>query len=251
MGQKVHPIAFRLGVNKTWSSRWFSKKNYAQLLHRDITLRRAIKERLKDGGIAKIEIERGSGTVNVNIHTSKPGIIIGRQGAAIEDLRKELFNQFGDKIEVNVMEIGKPDLDAQLIAESVAEQIERRMPYRRASKQAVIRGMENGLIGIKIRVAGRLNGADIARNETFKDGNIPLHTLRADVNYGQATARTTYGAIGIKVWTYRGEIFNGEVDVGAQRADDQDWLAKTRKGKSGAKKEEVGRLEGELTKKAA
>ncbi len=249
MGQKVHPIAFRLGVNKTWSSRWFSKKGYAHMLHRDITLRRAIKERLKDGGIAKIDIERSANSVKVNIFTSKPGIIIGRQGAAIEDLRKELLNRFGDKIEVNVMEISKPDIEAQLIAESVAEQIERRMPYRRASKQAVIRGIENGLIGIKIRVAGRLNGADIARNETFKDGNIPLHTLRADVNYGCATAKTTYGAIGIKVWTYRGEIFDGAVDIEAKRADDKDWLAKSRKGKS-TTKEEVGRLEAELTKKA-
>jgi small subunit ribosomal protein S3 len=249
MGQKVHPKSFRLGVNKSWSSRWFSKKDYAHLLHRDITLRAAIKERLKDSGISQVEIERSRGSVKINIFTSKPGIIIGRQGAAIEDLRQELTHRFGETIEINIVEVRKPDIEAQLIAENIADQISRRLPYRRASKQALIRGMEGGLIGVKIRVAGRLNGSDIARDETFKEGNIPLHTLRSDVDFGTATARTTYGAIGIKVWTYKGAIFAG--DTTSKQAENQDWLAESRKGHKAKKDEGAGRLAAELTEKAA
>jgi len=205
VGQKVNPIAFRLGVNKSWVSRWFTgKKEYAAQLHRDITLRRALTARLKDSGLSHIEIERSTGSVVVSIHTSKPGIIIGRQGAAIEELRQELSNRFGEKIEVNVVEVSKPEANAQLIAESVASQLERRMPYRRAVKQSVQRAMESGVKGIKIRIAGRLNGSDIARNEIYKEGNIPLHTLRADVDYAAFRARTTYGIIGVKVWVNQG-----------------------------------------------
>ncbi|MCF7836698.1 30S ribosomal protein S3 [Candidatus Gracilibacteria bacterium] len=243
MGQKVNPKSFRLGGIKSWSSRWFSKKNYANLLHRDITLRKAIKERLKESGIGEIEIERSSGSVKVNVFSSKPGMVIGRQGIALEELKKDIEMQFGDKIEINIVEVAKPDSVAQLIAENVANQIERRMPFRRVAKQAVKKGMESGLRGIKVRVAGRLNGADISREETFKEGNIPLHTIRADVDYGEIPAKTTYGKIGVKVWTYRGEVFLRDATV-VQRKEDQSWLAESRKDKSVSK--ERGRLEEEI-----
>ena len=251
MGQKVNPISFRLGVNKTWSSRWFSgKRDYADILHRDITLRRALNARLKDSGVAKIEIERKTGEVIVNIYTSKPGIIIGRQGAAIEDLRNELSLRFGEKIEVNIVEVTKPDNEAQLIAESIASQIERRMPYRRAAKQSISRTMEGGTVkGIKIRIAGRLNGADIARNEIYKEGNVPLHTIRADIDFASIAAKTTYGAIGIKVWIYKGEIFMNDTNTADKKASNDNFLAASRKKKPA--EEEAGRLEKELTKKAA
>ncbi len=246
MGQKVHPRSFRIGVIKSWASRWFSKKNYADLLHRDITLRKAIKERLKESGVGEIEIERSAGSVKVNVHTSKPGMVIGRQGAALEELKSDIEQQFGDKIEINIIEVAKPDSAAVLIAESVAGQIERRMPFRRVAKQAIKKGMESGLQGIKIRVAGRLNGADISREETFKDGNIPLHTIRANVEYGEVPAKTTYGQIGVKVWTYRGEVFLKD-STAAQHEDNQNWLAESRKDRSTS--EEKGRLEEELEAK--
>ncbi|MCF7845799.1 MAG: 30S ribosomal protein S3 [Candidatus Peribacteraceae bacterium] len=248
MGQKVNPKSFRLGAIKSWSSRWFSKKNYVNLLHRDVTLRKAIKERLKESGVGEIEIERSSGSVKVNVHTSKPGMVIGRQGAALEELKSDIEQQFGDKIEINIVEVAKPDSVAQLIAESVANQIERRMPFRRAAKQAVKKGMDSGLKGIKVRVAGRLNGADISREETFKEGNIPLHTIRADVDYGEVPAKTTYGQIGVKVWVYRGEVFNNDT-AAAQREEDQSWLAESRKDRASSKQEK-GRLEEELEAEA-
>jgi small subunit ribosomal protein S3 len=243
VGHKVHPIAFRLGVNKTWLSRWFStKKDFASILHRDLTLRRALKERLKDGSVSKIEIERASGSVKVNIFTSKPGIIIGRQGASIEELRQELSLRFGEKIEVNVVEVANPDSDAQLIADNVAQQIEKRVAYRRAVRQSMGKVSEGrGVRGIKIRVGGRLNGAEIAREETFKEGNIPLHTLRSDIDYGFAFAKTTYGTIGVKVWTYKGEIFAKE----AKKEEDGSYLAESRK-KAATDDKEKGRLEEEL-----
>ncbi|MFA6458044.1 MAG: 30S ribosomal protein S3 [Patescibacteria group bacterium] len=247
MGQKVNPKSFRLGTIRSWSSRWFSKKNYVNLLHRDITLRKAIKERLKESGVGEIEIERSSGHVKVNVHSSKPGMVIGRAGAALEELKNDIAQQFGDKIEINIIEVAKPDTVAQLIAESVANQIERRMPFRRVAKQAVKKGMDGGLRGIKIRVAGRLNGADISREETFKEGNIPLHTIRADVDYGEIPASTTYGQIGVKVWTYRGEIFLKDATA-VQKEADQNWLAESRKDAS--KKEAKGRLEEELETEA-
>ena len=245
MGQKVNPKSFRIGGIKSWSSRWFSKKDYANLLHRDITLRKAIKERLKESGVGEIEIERSSGSVKVNVYTSKPGMVIGRQGAALEELKSDIEAQFGDKIEINIVEVQKPDSVAQLIAEGVANQIERRMPFRRAAKQAVKKGMETGLKGVKIRVAGRLNGADISREETFKDGNIPLHTIRADVEYGEIPAKTTYGQIGVKVWTYKGEVFLRDTGA-AQHEENQSWLAESRKDRSAPAKEEKGRLEEEI-----
>ena len=248
MGQKVNPKSFRLGTVSSWASRWFApRREYAAVLHRDITLRRAIEERLVDSGLSRIEIERTSNDVKVHIFTSKPGIIIGRQGASIEELRADLSHRFGERIEVNIVEIKKPDADAKLIAENIARQIERRMPYRRIAKMAVTRAMENGLQGVKVRVAGRLNGADISRAEFFKEGNIPLHTIRADVDYAMARANTTYGVIGIKVWTCRGEVF----DKGAALSNDNaSWLAESRKPKKEAA-EEKGRLEEELIQHAA
>jgi small subunit ribosomal protein S3 len=245
LGQKVHPKSFRIGIIKTWNSRWFTKKDYAHFLHRDITLRQAIKERLKKSGIGEIEIERNAGSMKVNIFTSKPGLIIGRQGVALEELRHDLSRQFDENIEINITEVSRPDTVAQLIAESIAEQLERRLPFRRVAKQAVAKARDAGIKGIKVRIAGRLNGADIAREESFKEGNIPLHTIRADVEFGTIMARTTYGSIGVKVWTYRGEVFTRNKQE--QKEVDKAWLAKT--GKKNLNKESAGRLEQELVGK--
>ncbi|MBU0577606.1 30S ribosomal protein S3 [Patescibacteria group bacterium] len=208
MGQKVNPKSLRIGIINTWDSRWFAgRKDYAKRFHADLALRRVINEKLKNAGVTKIEIERSAKKVVVNIHAAKPGLIIGRQGVAIEDLRDMLSRKFNENIEVNILEIPDPDLSAQLIGELVAVQIERRIAYRRAVKMALQKAIEAGAKGVKIHVAGRLNGVEIARREYYKDGNIPLHTLRADVDYAQVNANTTYGVIGIKVWVYKGMVF--------------------------------------------
>jgi small subunit ribosomal protein S3 len=208
MGQKVNPIGLRVGINRGWSSRWYANpKKYASLLHEDIQIRKFINEQVQEGGISLVEIERATDSTDVNIHTAKPGIVIGRQGAGIEKLRANLEKKFQKKFNLNIVEIRKPDLDAAVVAESVASQITRRVNYRRACKMAIRKAMEAGAKGIKIRVAGRLNGVDISREETYKDGNIPLHTFRADISYAHYHAWTTYGVIGIKVWVYTGEIF--------------------------------------------
>lgn len=208
MGQKVNPKSLRIGIIKTWDSRWFaSRKNYAKKFHADLALRKFINNKLQSAGVTKIEIERSAKKVVVNIHAAKPGLIIGRQGVAIEDLRDELNKKFNENFEVNIIEIQSPDLSAQLIGELVAVQIEKRIAYRRAVKMALQKAIEAGAIGVKILIAGRLNGVEIARREYFKEGNIPLHTLRADIDYAQVNANTTYGVIGIKVWVYKGLIF--------------------------------------------
>ena len=208
MGQKVSPATIRLNITHHWPAKWFARKRkYQDLLIRDIMLRKKIDELLPDSGISKIEIQRSNKNLIVIINTSKPGIIIGKQGDKLDNLKKTLSQKFGEHIEINISEIKKPDLDAKIIADSIARQIERRISYRRASKQAVQKGMDAGAIGMKIFVAGRLNGVDIARSEFFKEGNIPLHTFRADIDYAKATAATTYGAIGIKVWIYKGNIY--------------------------------------------
>ena len=208
MGQKVNPKSLRIGIIKTWDSKWFAnRKNYAKMFHADLALRKVIQDKLKNAGITKIEIERSAKKVVVNIHAAKPGLIIGRQGVAIEDLRDMLNRKFGENFEVNIIEIPNPDISAQLIGELVASQIVKRIAYRRAVKMAVQKAIEAGAIGVKIQVAGRLNGVEIARREYFKDGNIPLHTLRADIDYAQINSHTTYGVIGIKVWVYKGLIF--------------------------------------------
>ncbi|MFY9139665.1 MAG: 30S ribosomal protein S3 [Thermacetogeniaceae bacterium] len=206
MGQKVHPKGLRLGIIKDWDSRWYDRKNYRELLHEDILLRDYIKKRLYMAGVSLVEIERAANRLRISIHTAKPGIVIGRGGAEVEVLRKDLEKLSGKQVNVNIVEIKKPELDAQLVAESVASQLERRVGFRRAMKQAVSRTMRMGAQGIRIAVSGRLAGAEMARSEWYSEGKVPLHTLRADIDYGFAEANTQYGKIGVKVWIYRGEV---------------------------------------------
>ncbi len=205
MGQKVHPYGFRLGFNKTWRSRWYADRDYVKLLHEDIKLRQALKTRFSHAGVSRIDIERAANKLKIDIHTSRPGIIIGRKGTEVDKLRQELTRQTGREVFINILEIQKPELDAQLIAESVAMQLEKRIAFRRAMRKAVESALRFGARGIKVRVSGRLNGAEIARSEWYLHGQLPLQTLRADIDYGFAEAFTTYGCIGVKVWLYKGE----------------------------------------------
>lgn len=206
MGQKVHPKGLRIGVTYNWDSRWFSQKDFSQLLLEDQRIRDHIRGKLSAAGIARIEIERKPQEATVTVHAAKPGVVIGRGGTGIEALRKELQELTGKKIIVHAIEVKNPEIDAQLVAESVAQSIERRVSYRRAMKQAIQRAMRQGAKGIKIKASGRLQGAEIARRERLGEGTVPLHTLRADVDYGFAEARTTYGQIGVKVWIYKGDV---------------------------------------------
>ncbi|MGE5174366.1 MAG: 30S ribosomal protein S3 [Betaproteobacteria bacterium] len=206
MGQKVHPTGLRLGIIKTWDSRWFSQKNYASLLHEDIKIRKIVKERLMHAGVAKVEIERAGQKAKINIHTARPGIIIGKKGAEVDKLKKDLEAITGKQMYINIQEIRRPELDAQLVAENIALQLERRIAFRRAMKKAVTSALRLGAQGIKITCAGRLAGAEIARTEWYREGRVPLHTLRADINYGFFEAKTTMGQIGVKVWIYRGDV---------------------------------------------
>ncbi len=206
MGQKVHPIGFRLGVIKTWDSRWFSQKNYAALLHEDIKIRKIVKERLMHAGVSKIEIERAGQKAKINIHTARPGIIIGKKGAEVDKLKKDLETMTGKQMYINIQEIRRPELDAQLVAENIALQLERRIAFRRAMKKSVTSALRLGAQGIKIMCAGRLAGGEIARTEWYREGRVPLHTLRADIQYGFFEAKTTMGQIGVKVWIYKGDV---------------------------------------------
>ncbi len=207
MGQKVNPNGFRLNITHSWPSTWFARgAKYRELFLQDMRIKLAIEERLPDAGISSIDIDRNKRT-SVVIHTSKPGVIIGKQGASIEEMRKDLEKKFGGSFEVNIQEIRNPDADPMVIAETVQGQIQRRMPYRRAAKMAIEKAMQSGALGVKIKVSGRLNGAEIARNETFKEGNIPLQTLRANVVFAVRHAKTSYGTIGVKVWIYKGMVF--------------------------------------------
>jgi small subunit ribosomal protein S3 len=206
VGQKVHPIGFRLGVTKTWESNWFAKRGYAELLHEDIRIRKFIKDKLFHAGISRIEIERAAKRVKINIHTARPGIIIGRKGAEVDKLKAELEGMTQKQVFVNIIEIRRAELDAQLVAENVALQLERRIAFRRAMKKAVTSAMRLGAKGIRITCAGRLGGAEMARTEWYREGRVPLHTIRADIDYGAAVGNTTYGTIGIKVWIFKGEI---------------------------------------------
>src|SRR5215475_9817069 len=206
MGQKVHPKGFRLGILEGWESRWFAEKEYTSLLHDDIRTREFIKKRLSHAGIAKVEIERAANKAKINIYTARPGIVIGKKGAEIEKLKSELGRLTQKETFINIHEVRRPDLDAQLVAENVALQLERRVAFRRAMKEAVSRGMRMGAQGIKVHCSGRIGGAEIARSEWYREGRVPLHTLRADISYGLAEAKTTYGVIGVKVWVFRGEI---------------------------------------------
>src|SRR3954469_13672374 len=208
MGQKTHPYGFRLGVTKTWRSRWFSKQDYAQLLREDLELRVSLRERLKAAGISSIEVDRPGNKLRITIHTSRPGIIIGRKGAEIEKLKQDLAKKTKREVFIDIQEVHKPELDAQLVSESIALQLEKRVAFRRAMRKAVDSALRFGCKGIKVRVSGRLNGAEIARSEWYLQGQLPLHTLRADIDYGFAEAHTTYGVIGIKAWLYKGEILD-------------------------------------------
>ena len=205
MGQKVHPYGFRLGFNKTWRSRWYSDRDYAKLLHEDIALRADLKSRFQHAGVAKIETERAANKLKIDIYTSRPGIIIGRKGTEVDKLKQEVQKRTSREVFINIQEIQKPELDSQLIAESVAMQLEKRVAFRRAMRKAVESALRFGARGIKVRVSGRLNGAEIARSEWYLHGQLPLQTLRADIDYGFAEASTTYGQIGVKVWLYKGE----------------------------------------------
>ncbi len=206
MGQKVHPYGLRLGIIKDWRSRWYSEKDYAANLQEDLRIRSYVKQRLTHAGVSAVEIERKSNRVHVIIHTARPGIVIGKKGAEIENLKKDLKNFTVKDVAITIQEIRRPETDAQLTAENVAMQLERRVAFRRAMKKTVLSSMKLGAKGIKIHVAGRLGGAEMARSEWYREGRVPLHTLRADIEYGFAEARTTYGKIGVKVWIYKGEV---------------------------------------------
>ena len=206
MGQKINPNGFRVGVIRDWTAKWYADKNYAAYLNEDLRIRKYIEKRLADASVSTVEIERAANRVNVSIHTAKPGMVIGKGGSEVEALRKELNNLTNKRVHINVVEIKKPDLDAHLVGESVAEQLENRIAFRRAMRGAMQRTMRAGAKGIKIQVAGRLNGADMSRIESYSDGTVPLHTLRADIDYSWDEAHTTYGVLGIKTWIYRGEV---------------------------------------------
>ena len=206
MGQKVHPKGFRVGVLESWESRWFAEKDYASLLHDDLRIREFIKKRLYHAGISKIEIERAANKAKINIYTARPGIVIGKKGVEIEKLKTDLVQRTDREVYLNIHEIRRPDLDGQLVSENVALQLERRVAFRRAMKESVARAIRMGAQGVKVRCSGRLGGAEIARTEWYREGRVPLHTLRADISYGLAEARTTYGIIGVKAWIFRGEV---------------------------------------------
>ena len=207
MGQKVHPYGFRLGINRTWRSRWFARKDYGALLHEDLGLKVMLKKKFAHAGVSRVEVERAANKLTIIIFTSRPGIIVGKKGSEIEKLKKDLQVLTGRDINLKIQEINKPELDAQLVAEGIAQQLEKRIAFRRAMRRAVDSTLRFGAKGIKVRTSGRLNGAEIARTEWYLHGQLPLHTIRADIDYGFAEARTTYGQIGVKVWIYKGEIF--------------------------------------------
>jgi small subunit ribosomal protein S3 len=206
MGQKVNPIGLRLGINRTWDSRWYAKGDYANLLHEDIKIRDVLRKRLQQAGVSRIVIERPAKKARITIHTARPGVVIGKKGADIEKLRSELAKMTKGEVHLNIVEIRKPEIDAQLIAENIAQQLERRVAFRRAMKRAVQSAMRLGAQGIRINCSGRLGGSEIARVEWYREGRVPLHTLRADVDFGRGTAFTTYGTCGVKVWVFKGEV---------------------------------------------
>ena len=242
MGQKVHPTGFRLGFNKTWRSRWYADKDYSKLLHEDLKLRDTLKARFAHAGVSKIEIERAANKLKIDIYTSRPGIIIGRKGAEIDKLKSDLSSKTGREVLVSIQEIHKPELNAQLQAEKIAAQLEKRIAFRRAMRKAVEESLRFGAQGIKVKVSGRLNGAEIARSEWHLQGQLPLHTLRADIDYGLAEARTTFGQIGVKVWIYRGEILDpkaamargtGSDPINETRAGERERRPRTRREREG------------------
>ncbi|MEZ5814753.1 MAG: 30S ribosomal protein S3 [Alphaproteobacteria bacterium] len=221
MGQKVNPIGLRVGINRTWDSRWYANRDYADKLVEDLKLREFVQEHLKAAGISKVIIERAAKNTKVTVHTARPGVIIGKKGADIEKLRNKLSALAGSEVSLNIVEVRKPELDAQLAAEGVAQQLERRVSFRRAMKRAVQSAMRLGAGGIRINVSGRLGGADIARTEWYREGRVPLHTLRADVDYGTAEGLTTYGIIGVKIWIYKGDIMEHDPMARDKRLEGQ------------------------------
>ena len=206
MGQKINPIGLRVGINRTWDSRWFADRDYAQLLHEDLRLKKYLTDRLNQAGVARVVIERPAKKARVTIHTARPGVVIGKKGADIEKLRGDLSKMTGSEVSLNIIEIRKPEIDAKLIADNIAQQLERRVAFRRAMKRAVQSAMRLGALGIRINCSGRLGGAEIARMEWYREGRVPLHTLRAEIDFGEGTAKTTYGTCGVKVWVFKGEV---------------------------------------------
>jgi small subunit ribosomal protein S3 len=206
MGQKVNPIGLRLGINRTWDSRWFARKDYAALLHEDIKLRKFLSGRLQQAGVSRIVVERAAKKARITIHSARPGVVIGKKGADIEKLRADIGKMTSSEVSLNIIEIRKPEIDAKLIADGIAQQLERRVAFRRAMKRAVQSAIRLGALGIRINCSGRLGGAEIARMEWYREGRVPLHTLRADVDFGYGTAKTTYGTCGVKVWVFKGEV---------------------------------------------
>ena len=222
MGQKVNPIGLRLGINRTWDSRWFATGDYSKMLHEDLKLRRTLRERLKGAGVSRVVIERPAKKPRVTIHAARPGVVIGKKGADIEVLRKDLAKLAGAEVALNIVEIRKPEIDAQLVAENIAQQLERRVAFRRAMKKAMTSTLKFGAKGIRIETSGRLGGAEMGRRERYAEGRVPLHTLRADIDYGLAEAKTTYGVIGVKCWIFKGDVADKELRQGSlsQRAQD-------------------------------
>ena len=221
MGQKINPIGFRVGINRTWDSRWYADRDYAKLLHQDLKLRDYLMGRLSQAGVGRIVIERAAKKTRVTIHSARPGVVIGKKGADIEKLRLELSNRTGSDVSLNILEIRKPEIDAKLVAENISSQLERRVAFRRAMKRAVQSAMRLGAQGIRINCSGRLGGAEIARLEWYREGRVPLHTLRADIDYGTATAKTTYGTCGVKVWVFKGEVLAHDPMAQDKRAAEQ------------------------------
>src|SRR5688572_11166492 len=213
MGQKTHPIGFRLGIIKTWSSKWYEEKNYAKWLHEDLKLKRFIKDKLHHAGVAVVEVERAANKAKINIYTARPGIVIGKRGAGVETLKKDIQKLTSNEVFLNIVEVRKAETNAQLVAENIATQLERRIAFRRAMKKAVQTAMKFGAKGIRVASSGRLGGAEMSRREWYREGRVPLHTLRADIEYGTTEARTTYGSIGVKCWVFHGEILPGRKEI--------------------------------------
>ncbi|MEC7205466.1 MAG: 30S ribosomal protein S3 [Pseudomonadota bacterium] len=221
MGQKVNPIGFRLGINRTWDSRWYAGKEYGTLLHEDVKIREYIERALAQAGVARVVIERPAKRARITIHTARPGVVIGKKGADIEKLRQDLSKMTGGDVTLNIVEIRKPEIDAKLVADNIAQQLTRRVAFRRAMKRAVQSAMRLGAEGIRIKCGGRLGGVEIARAEWYREGRVPLHTLRADIDYGTSTAQTTYGACGVKVWVFKGEIMEHDPMASERRQQEQ------------------------------
>ena len=221
MGQKVNPIGLRLGINRTWDSRWFASRDYADLLHEDLRIRKFLFDKLKQAGISRIVIERPAKRARITIYTARPGVVIGKKGQDIEKLRQDLSKRTGVDVHLNIVEIRKPEIDAKLVADNIAQQLTRRVAFRRAMKRAVQSAMRLGAEGIRIKCGGRLGGVEIARAEWYREGRVPLHTLRADIDYGTSTAQTTYGACGVKVWVFKGEIMEHDPMASERRQQEQ------------------------------